>query len=113
MNFNDIVAWCYRHWREIFYLLSLIITVVIYLCKKRPSYNLLDAIKEDILEVLPSLINSVEIDGNGQRKLNAVVNMVKDYVQKKYKIDFPEKLLAFVVSSIEGILSTPQKKGDN
>lgn len=111
MNFDVIIEFCKTYWREILSCLTVLITVVIQLLKKRPSYNLLDAIKEDILGILPELICAVEIDGNGQRKKNAVIDAVKSFVEKKYGISLPDKLLIYVSNAIEDILSTPQKKG--
>ena len=105
---KDIIDFCIKHYSELITGVCAIISVVFYIVKKRPSFNEIDAIKEDILEVLPELIKAVEIDGNGQRKKNAVVKAIIDYVYKKYGFTLIDT--SFVEKSIENILSTPQKK---
>lgn len=112
MDWNLIFNFCKEYWREILSVLGVFISVLIYCCKKRPSYNAIDKIKEDILEILPEFILKVETDGNGQRKKNAVLELIKLYVQKKYKMALSSDLESFVVVSLESILSTPQKKGE-
>lgn len=109
---ETVIQFICDYWREIASCCALIITVLLYVFRKRPSFNGVDKIKEDVLEILPVLINQVEENGNGQRKKYAVVELVKLYVKKHYKIDIPVYLLDWLENSIESILSTPQKKGD-
>lgn len=110
MDWNQVLSFVLAYWREILSISGVIISILIYCCKKRPSYNAIDKIKEDILELLPTLILKVEEDGNGQRKKNAVLEFVKIFVKKKYKMALTSDLESFVINGLESILSTPQKK---
>lgn len=100
------------YWREIFDLAVLFISVVLCLIRKRPVVNEMDTIKNDILGVLPVLINSVEKPGEGAQKKSTVMNLVAAYVKKKYKIDLDGSLISYIDNVIENILSTPKKKGE-
>lgn len=110
MEFEFIKSFVFVYWRELLALFCSFLTLLLYVFRKRPSWNSLDEIKEDVLLVLPKFINTVEEDGNGQRKKNAVLDLVKIYVKKKFKVDCSEKLLGLFSDAIEDILSTPQKK---
>ena len=107
----EIINFLKEHYQLIIEIASFIITVLILVLKKRPVFNTMDEIKEDVLEVLPSLISSVESPGNGQEKLSTVLSLVKSYIAKKYQFTEFEKIETFVVNAIESILSTPSKKG--
>lgn len=110
---KEIIDFIVKYWREIASLVVLLISVLIQLVKKKPVLNKLDEIKEDVLEILPILINKVEEPGNGQRKKNAVLQLVKQYMKKRWCLkDCPEWLELWVDDSIENILSTPTKKED-
>lgn len=111
MNWQIILNFIVQYWKEILTVLGVIITIVLYLVKRRPKVNLLDTIKEDVLELLPVLINKVECDGNGQRKKNAVIDFVNKYLQKKYQVQISPYLSEWLSDAIESILATPQKKG--
>ena len=56
MTFELFLDFLKQHYDLILGCCSFIISVVILIVKKRPIFNNMDAIKEDILEVLPSLI---------------------------------------------------------
>lgn len=111
MNWQIVLNFIIQYWKEILTVLGIIITVVLYLVKRRPKVNLLDTIKEDVLELLPVLINKVECDGNGQRKKTAVVELVNKYLQKKYQVQLSPYLADWLSDAIESILTTPTKKG--
>ena len=113
MNWKLIYEFIITYWREILTVFATIITVVLYLVKRRPKINLLDTIKEDVLELLPVLINKVECNGNGQRKKNAVIELVNKYLQKKYQVQISPYLAGWLSDAIESILTTPTKKEGN
>lgn len=110
MDWKIVLHFIVEYWRELLTALVCLLTVLINLLKKRPTLNKIAEIKEDVLEFLPKLILKVEVDGNGQRKKNAVIELIKKYVQKKYKFDLTPDLIAFVDENLESVLATPQKK---
>lgn len=109
---KEVLQFCLNYWREILAVCSVIITVVLYLVKRRPLVNLIDTIKEDALELLPVLINKVEKDGSGQQKKATVLEAVIQYIEKKYKTAVSPYIVAWLSDMIESILSTPTKKGE-
>lgn len=113
MSWQDIFDFLKMYYKEILTSLSFIISVIILIVKRKPVFNEMDLIKEHVLEVLPSLIISVEKDGNGVEKLNTVLSLVKEYLKKKFKFTNFDLIEGFVKQSIENILETPSKKGEN
>lgn len=109
---NEFVKFCQTYWREIVDVSVLIISVIICLIRKRPCINKMDEIKEDVLQVLPIFIKGIEKPGNGESKKNQVIELCKNFVKKKFKIDCPQDVMDLVENQIEVILSTPQKKGN-
>ena len=110
---SDVLIFLKIYYKEIVEISVLIISVVICLIRKRPVVNEMDSIKKDILELLPVLIDDVEKNGHGEEKKNAVVAIAQKYVESHYKIKITPDLIAFISSSIESILLTPQKKERN
>lgn len=103
------------YWKEILDVLILIGAVVLYILKKKPV-NVLDTIKEVIIELLPLAINKAEESGaaGSDKKVLAA-----QYVFDALKIlgygaypELKETYGKFIDEKIEVILSTPQKKGD-
>lgn len=109
MDFQKILDFIVEYRNELCSVFIVIFTIVVNIIKKRPSYSGVD-IKEDVLEILPALLIKVEENGNGQQKKNAVLDLIKAYVQGKYHCELSEELCGFFSRSIESILSTPQKK---
>ena len=68
MDWIKVVEFLTQYWRVIVDCAALILSVVICLIRKRPCINEIDAIKEYILEMLPLLIDSVEVKGQGPEK---------------------------------------------
>lgn len=101
-----------EYWREIASLVALVITVIIALIRKTPKVNLSDEIEKDIASILPVFINGVEEPGNGQRKKQLVLDMVAKYVKKKFGVEISKTIVSYTENLLEGVLSTPQKKGD-
>lgn len=109
---EKIIEFLSQYYREIIDISVLIISVVICLIRKRPSYNEIDAIKKDALDRLPDLISLVEKPGNGAEKKQAVLDLLAAYLRKKYHFEIGDELIEFFGNSIESILSTPKKKGE-
>lgn len=110
MDWNVVIDFLRNHYKEIIEFSVLIFSVIICLIKKRPTLNQVDVIKEDVLEILPILINKVESPGNGEEKFSNVVLLVNQYLKNKYHIQDLSFLADFIKEAIENILSTPQKK---
>lgn len=109
---KDFIEFLKTYYREIIEISVLLLSVIICLIRKRPCINKMDEIKEDVLEILPILIRGVESPGNGSSKKSLVIESVKSFVKKKFKIECPEQVITLVDSQIESVLSTPQKKGN-
>lgn len=99
-----------NHYELIGSCLLLLISVLINIFKKKPIYNKLDEIKTYILELLPSIIDSVEVAGNGSKKKNLVLKEVQLAIAKRFGFTAFEEIEGFVSEAIEAILATPQKK---
>lgn len=112
MNFDVIVDFLKSYYKEIIEVSILIISVVIALIRKRPLYNEIDTIKKDALDLLPSLIISVERDGHGAEKKQAVLDLLFAYLSKKYHFQKTDEMINYFSDVIENILSTPSKKGE-
>lgn len=109
---KEVINFCVAHYELIISAVLCLISVVIQLLKKRSTTNTIDTIKKDVLLVLPSLINSVEIDGHGTSKKQAVLDALEKLIKKRYKLDDVNFLHDFISDALEDILSTPTKKGD-
>lgn len=109
---EKVIEFLTLYWREILDLAVLIISVVLCLIRKRKVINEIDTIKQDVLGVLPVLMNSVEKPGDGAQKKSTVMSLVAAYVKKKYKIELDGSLVSYIDNAIENILSTPTKKGE-
>lgn len=112
MSFDIIFDFLKSYYKEIIEVLILIISVVIALIRKRPSYNEIDTIKKDALDLLPSLISSVERDGHGAEKKQAVLDLLFAYLSKKYHFQKTDEMINYFSDVIENILSTPSKRGE-
>ena len=68
-------------------------------------------IYSSIREWLPSVVKAAESTNlKGADKLAFAVDMIKGYMEKAYPKVNPDKYNRVIVSEIEEILSTPQKK---
>lgn len=111
MNWIEIL----KEYKEVIVtLVTFLILAVVGLIKKKTKLgNYLDTILKDVYEVLPSLIDKVEVPGQGSTKKNMVLVLVQQYLFKKYKfLDF-EKIEQQVSNQIEEVLKTPQKKKED
>ena len=88
-----------------------IIAFIIFLLKNKSKRMM---IINSIIEVLPDFINLAEKDcATGEGRLRYVVNHCLDYLSSHYGIDREvgfKKYYALIVSFVEKVLSTPQKK---
>ena len=109
---KEIIEFLKTYYREIIEISVLLLSVIICLIRKRPCINKMDEIKEDVLQVLPIFIKGIEKPGNGESKKNQVIELCKNFVKKKFKIDCPQDVMDLVENQIEVILSTPTKKGE-
>lgn len=111
MNFNELIEFIKNYWLllVVFMVFLIILLIISLITKKKPVINLMDSILKDVLELLPMLINKVEVPGNGSTKKNLVLVAVHEYLVKKYGyLDFSQ-LEKQVSNYIEDILSTPKK----
>lgn len=115
MNFETVLQWCLEHWKDLLSILVAVLCLLISIIRKRPRYalNIMDVVKEDLLEVLPGLINVVECPGDGANKLKKVVQMALAYcsrcLNRALEDDEISYLTKFITESVEKILSTPMK----
>lgn len=95
---------------------TFILTLILIFIKRRPK-TLDDFVSslDEVLVTVPSIINSVECPGNGLAKKKEVLSISIHLLQKKLGRDISKSELDYayrkIDSSIELILSTPQKKG--
>lgn len=96
----------------VFALISFIINFVSLITKKT---NILDSIKESLMEWLPIAINLAEVNGtSGDNKRSEVIRNALKYVGSKLGRQLTEDESVYFTSlvgkQLEMILSTPQKK---
>lgn len=93
-----------------------LISVICYLLKKPVDSSLWTTITNKVFATIPTLINTVEHDGDGKAKKAQVIDACIVLYEKLLKRSLTSDELASVTSDlsdeIELILSTPQKKGE-
>jgi len=99
-----------NHYELIISCVLVLLSLILQLLKKKPVINELAEIKNRILEVLPLLIQKVEVPGDGSTKKVLVLKQIQLLVAKEFKFYDFNVLLDFVSNAIEEILSCPQKK---
>ena len=111
---NLFMSWLKDNYELIIALVTLIVSVVVAALRKKPSQDLTGTIKADILEFLPFFIEAVECPGNGDIKKQQVITASLVRISKilgrglsKEEASYWSKFLS---SSIEAILTAPQKK---
>ena len=104
--------WIVENYRIIIDVLCVIVSVVIFLVRKKPV-KVVDSAKEIVLKLLPGLINSVECSElKGSNKKDKVLTLLHECLEDLgYSGDCITLLDAFAADQIEVILSTPPKKG--
>lgn len=97
--------------------LSLIFNVISAIIGGKKKTNILDSVKEDLVEWLPIAINIAEVNGTtGTNKKSDVIlkslSFVSNKLGRKLTDDEQVYFSSFVGKQLEMILSTPQKKED-
>lgn len=99
-----------NHYELIGSIILVLISFILTIVKKRPSINLIDTIKNYILETLPDLIKQVEVPGRGSTKKNLVLKLVAGNIARKFGFYDFASIEAWTIEQLENILSTPSKK---
>ena len=115
MNFDLVLDFILDNWYYLLSILILLLSFLISIVRKRANSNLVDSVKSSLLELLPSFISLAEIsEVPGEDKKNFVINLALDRISSLLgcKLSDAEKSywVSFITSSLESILSTPQKK---
>ena len=115
MDFNLILDFILDNWYYILSILILLLSFIISIVRKRANSNLVDSVKSSLLELLPSFISLAEVsEVPGEDKKNFVINLALDRISSLLgcKLSDVDKSywVSFITSSLESILSTPQKK---
>lgn len=98
------------HYELIGAVLLVLLSLFLQLMKKKPIINKMAEIKARILEVLPGLIDSVEVEGQGSSKKILVLKSIQLLLAKEFKVYDFTLFEDFVSDAIENILICPQKK---
>ena len=115
MDFNLILDFLVDNWYYLLSILILLLSFIISIVRKRANSNLIDSVKSSLLELLPSFISLAEVsEVPGEDKKNFVINLALDRISSLLgcKLSDADKSywVSFISSSLESILSTPQKK---
>lgn len=115
MNFDLVLDFIVDNWYYLLSILILLFSFIISLVRKRANSNLIDSVKSSLLELLPSFISLAEVsEVPGEDKKNFVINLALDRISSLLgcKLSDADKSywVSFISSSLESILSTPQKK---
>ncbi len=115
MDFNLILDFILDNWYYLLSILILLLSFIISIVRKRANSNLVDSVKSSLLELLPSFISLAEVsEVPGEDKKNFVINLALDRISSLLgcKLSDADKSywVSFISSSLESILSTPQKK---
>lgn len=115
MNFDLVLDFIVDNWYYLLSILILLLSFIISLVRKRANSNLVDSVKSSLLELLPSFISLAEVsEVPGEDKKNFVINLALDRISSLLgcKLSDTDRAywVSFISSSLESILSTPQKK---
>lgn len=115
MNFDFVLDFIVDNWYYLLSILILLLSFIVSLVRKRANSNLIDSVKSSLLELLPSFISLAEVsEVPGEDKKNFVINLALDRISSLLgcKLSDADKSywVSFISSSLESILSTPQKK---
>lgn len=115
MNFDLVLDFILDNWYYLLSILILLLSFIISLVRKRANSNLVDSVKSSLLELLPSFISLAEVsEVPGEDKKNFVINLALDRISSLLgcKLSDADRSywVSFISSSLESILSTPQKK---
>ncbi len=115
MDFNLILDFILDNWYYLLSILILLLSFIISIVRKRANSNLVDSVKSSLLELLPSFISLAEVsEVPGEDKKNFVINLALDRISSLMGCNLSDTdrayWVSFITSSLESILSTPQKK---
>ena len=115
MNFDLLLDFIVDNWYYLLSILILLLSFIISIVRKRANSNLVDSVKSSLLELLPSFISLAEVsEVPGEDKKNFVINLALDRISSLLgcKLSDTDRAywVSFISSSLESILSTPQKK---
>lgn len=115
MDFNLILDFILDNWYYLLSILILLLSFIVSIVRKRANSNLVDSVKSSLLELLPSFISLAEVsEVPGADKKTFVINLALDRISSLLgcKLSDADKSywVSFISSSLESILSTPQKK---
>lgn len=115
MDFNLILDFICDNWYYLLSILILLLSFIISIVRKRANSNLIDSVKSSLLELLPGFISLAEIsEVPGAEKKNFVIDLALDRISSLLgcKLSDADRAywISFISSSLESILSTPQKK---
>ena len=105
-----------HNWKLIAFGVLVCAEFVLFLVKKKPQ-KVVDGLYAALLKVLPGFVVYAEASNpgveKGAEKLNMVIDLASAYIRKLYPgIEIDDEIIKFIKSSVEVILSTPQKKGE-
>ena len=115
MNFDLVLDFILDNWYYLLSILILLLSFIISIVRKRANSNLVDSVKSSLLELLPGFISLAEIsEVPGADKKNFVIDLALDRISSLLgcKLSDADRAywISFISSSLESILSTPQKK---
>lgn len=96
-----------RYWREILAVLTAIISIVVFIVRKRPV-RVVDTLNEIICRLLPYCISIAERAPKGEKLDVCISALVQLLAEMDYELDEDHK--KFAIEQVEAILCTPQKK---
>lgn len=105
------------YWKVIIAILLVLFDLVLLFLSRRKPLKVYNSVHENILSILPSLIQSAEksyLSGHGNEKLSMVVELVHNFLVSYYGFSMKEALKydGFIKDHVESILATPTKKED-
>ena len=115
MNFDLVLDFIFDNWYYLLSILILLLSFIVSIVRKRANSNLVDSVKSSLLELLPSFISLAEVsEVPGADKKTFVINLALDRISSLMgcKLSDADRAywVSFITSSLESILSTPQKK---
>ena len=107
---QEIFDFILSHYEAILSVLTLIISVVVLILRKKP----VNSVYQCIYELAISAVKAAEAEPNikGEVKLDFALDYVISCLKDKYPNLDIARYCAYIEYIIELILSTPQKKGD-
>lgn len=99
-----------EYWELLLSAVTLIVSVIVLIVKKRPVTELTTAIYQCCVLAIGE---AEKTDYKGDRKLQFAVDLVSTLLKARWPDIDVNKYVNLIVNTIESILSTPQKKGEN